>query len=69
MHSAHSHTAAGLLRVAHSGKRLRFPIPAELIVVVATTLVSYLGNLAAKYGISVAGVVPSGLAAVVTVID
>ena len=59
----------GLLRFAHSDKRLKFPIPAELMVVVATTLAAYFGDFASKYGISEAGVVPSGMAVAVTAID
>ncbi len=53
----------GKLKIIDGSKKLRIPIPAELIVVVLTTLVSYLGDFDARYGLNEAGNVPSGIKA------
>eukprot|EP00052_Salpingoeca_macrocollata_P014789 m.116769 g.116769 ORF g.116769 m.116769 type:complete len:833 (-) comp19444_c0_seq1:36-2534(-) len=42
-------------------KKLRIPIPGELVVVVLGTVVSYAGNLEEKYGVKVVSSIPSGL--------
>nr|7V73_A Chain A, Prestin [Homo sapiens]7V74_A Chain A, prestin [Homo sapiens]7V75_A Chain A, prestin [Homo sapiens] len=42
-------------------KKLPVPIPAELIVVILATLISYYFNLAEKYGVSIVGHIPKGL--------
>lgn len=40
--------------------RLRVPLPTELLVIVAATLVSHFGQLHARFGSSVAGDIPTG---------
>lgn len=43
--------------------RLRVPLPTELLVIVAATLVSHFGQLHARFGSSVAGDIPTGFVA------
>ncbi|XP_066090009.1 sulfate anion transporter 1 isoform X2 [Saccopteryx bilineata] len=43
--------------------RLKMPLPTELLVIVAATLVSHFGQLHARFGSSVAGVIPTGFMA------
>lgn len=43
------------------GKKTKIPIPIELIVVVAGTLVSYLGDLHHTFNIQILGEIPTGL--------
>ncbi|XP_054437814.1 sulfate anion transporter 1 [Pteronotus mesoamericanus] len=43
--------------------RLKVPLPTELLVIVAATLVSHLGQLHARFGSSVAGDIPTGFMA------
>uniref|UniRef100_A0A8C7MNB1 Solute carrier family 26 member 6, like 2 n=1 Tax=Oncorhynchus kisutch TaxID=8019 RepID=A0A8C7MNB1_ONCKI len=42
-------------------KKLPLPIPIELIVIVAATLISYYGNLNSQYDVAVVGEIPRGL--------
>ena len=39
---------------------LRFPVPGELVVVVGGTLLSWLCDLNARYGLHIVGHIPSG---------
>uniref|UniRef100_A0A674DJS5 Solute carrier family 26 member 6, like 2 n=1 Tax=Salmo trutta TaxID=8032 RepID=A0A674DJS5_SALTR len=42
-------------------KKLPLPIPIELIVIIAATLISYYGNLNSQYDVAVVGEIPRGL--------
>uniref|UniRef100_A0A6Q2WTS2 SLC26A/SulP transporter domain-containing protein n=1 Tax=Esox lucius TaxID=8010 RepID=A0A6Q2WTS2_ESOLU len=42
-------------------KKLPMPIPIELIVIIAATLISYYGDLNSQYNVSVVGEIPQGL--------
>jgi solute carrier family 26, other len=42
-------------------KRCRLPLPAELIVVIGFTAMSYFLNLKNNYGVAIAGNIPTGL--------
>ncbi|XP_076332259.1 sulfate transporter-like isoform X2 [Tachypleus tridentatus] len=42
-------------------KKIKIPIPIDLIVVVAGTVVSYFLNLNANYGVPIVGAIPTGL--------
>ncbi|KAL2103777.1 hypothetical protein ACEWY4_000645 [Coilia grayii] len=46
---------------AYYSKKLPLPIPIELIVIIAATLVSYYGNLNEIHNVDVVGEIPSGL--------
>ncbi|KAM4610808.1 solute carrier family 26 member 6 [Polymixia lowei] len=44
-------------------KKLPLPIPIELVVIIAATVISYFAGLNGKYGIDVVGEIPSGIKA------
>ncbi|XP_074086088.1 sulfate anion transporter 1 [Macrotis lagotis] len=41
-------------------KKIKFPLPTELVVIVAATLVSHFGKLHERYGSSISGEIPTG---------
>ncbi|XP_007496939.2 sulfate anion transporter 1 isoform X1 [Monodelphis domestica] len=41
-------------------KRLKIPLPTELLIIIAATLVSHFGNLHQRYGSSISGDIPTG---------
>ena len=65
---AHHASAAAGERVIQwpspASPKPRIPVPAELIIVIATTLVSYLGHFQTRYSLKVAGVIPAGACAI-----
>ncbi|XP_071777170.2 solute carrier family 26 member 6 [Centroberyx gerrardi] len=48
---------------AYYSKKLPLPIPIELIVIIAATIISYFAGLSSKYSVDVVGEIPSGLKA------